>query len=303
MRGLPVSRVLITGGAGTLGRAVASALIARGIGVRSIDVRPIDDPPADVEMIQCDIRDRAAVNRLTKGVMAVVHAAAWHGIHLRDHPASDFWELNVDGTFNVFEAAASAGVRAVVFSSTMGVYGESSRPVADGPAVWVTETLSCRPTDIYATSKVLGEELAAYYARSGRFAACALRYGMFVPEPFLRAGIRFLYGGVDPRDVATAVVASLDRLLEVGGWLGAFNVESALPFEPADRWLLREDPLAVLTRHWPDAAVLLERAGAELWGPIGAVYVIDRARRKLGWQPRYGFAEFLAALRSGRENW
>ncbi|HXG40807.1 MAG TPA: NAD(P)-dependent oxidoreductase, partial [Candidatus Limnocylindrales bacterium] len=200
-----MSRILVTGGAGTLGRAVAPLLVARGLAVRAIDVQPIDDPPAGVEVVRCDIRDRAAVERVTQGGDAVVHTAAWHGIHLRDHPASDFWELNVDGTFNVFEAAASAGARAVVFSSTMGVYGESSRPDAGGPAVRVTEDLPRRPTDIYATSKVLGEELAAYYARAGRFASCALRFGMFVPEPFLRAGIRFLYGGVDPRDVASAV--------------------------------------------------------------------------------------------------
>lgn len=300
-RGTIMTRILLTGGAGTLARAVLPLLVGRGFAVRSIDVRPLEHLPPGVESALCDIRDREAVARVMDGVDAVVHTAAWHGIHLRDHPASDFWELNAAGTFNLFETATSAGARGFVFSSTIGVYGDSSRPVGAEPAIWVTEDLPCRPTDIYGTSKVIGEDLAAYYGRSGRIATCALRYGMFVPESFIRAGVRLLYGGVDARDVASAVMAALELVLAPGGWLGAFNIVSALPFERTDAVLLRRDPMAAVARHWPDAPMLLERAGAELWGPIGAVYTIDRARQALGWEPRFGFGEFLEALRATRQ--
>ena len=198
--------------------------------MRSVDVRPIEGLPAEIETATVDIRDPAAVEAAMDGVGAVIHGAAWHGIHLRDHPARDFWELNVDATFNVYESALAAGARAVVLCSTMGVYGESRRPAPDGPATRIREDLPLRPGDIYGASKVAAEDLSAYYARRGIAGAC-MRFGMFVPEPFLHAGIRFLYGGVDERDVAAAVVRALELALERGGHLGAFNVESALPFD------------------------------------------------------------------------
>lgn len=293
--------VLVTGGAGTLGGAVSSHLVGAGHRVRAVDVRPIPGAPEGVETATVDIRDARAVSAAMSGVTAVVHGAAWHGVHLRDHPARDFWELNVDGTFNVYEAALEAGAKAVVFSSTMGVYGESRRPGPDGMAVRISEDLPRRPTDIYGASKVLGEDLSAYYAQRGIAGAC-LRYGMFVPEPFLHAGIRFLYGGVDERDVASAVVRALDLSLSTGSHLGGFNIESALPFDTADGAVLRSDPLGAIALHWPDAPELLRAAGTKPWGPINEVYEIERAARVLGWRPRWGFAEFLEALREGSES-
>lgn len=291
--------VLVTGGAGTLGRAVAQPLLDRGFRVRSVDVRSIEGLPPDVETLVVDLRDTAAVEGAMEGARAVIHGAAWHGIHLRDHPARDFWELNVDATFSLYEAAIAAGVRAVILCSTMGVYGESRRPEPDGPAVRIHEDLPLRPTDVYGVSKVLAEELSAYYARRGVAGAC-MRFGMFVPEPFLHAGIRFLYGGVDERDVADAVVRALDLAMVSGGHLGAFNIESALPFDGADGRALREDPLSVIARHWPAGPGLLAAAGLEPWGPVNEVYDIARAGEVLGWNPRYGFAEFLDALQAGR---
>ena len=183
----------------------------------------------------------------------------------------------------------------------MGVYGESRRPEPDGPAVRIREDLPLRPGDVYGASKVVAEELSQYYGRRGIAGAC-MRFGMFVPEPFLHAGIRFLYGGVDERDVAGAVVCALELALDRGGHLGAFNVESALPFDETDGRALREDPLAAIARHWPDAPALLAGAGVEPWGPINEVYDIARARDELGWEPRHGFASFLDALRQGRSS-
>src|SRR5829696_6749855 len=120
------STVLITGGAGSLGLALAPILTGRGDTVRLLDVRRPDDPlPAGVEFADGDIRRRSDVEAAMDGVDVLIHAAAWHGIHLRDHPPEDFWSLNVDGTFAVYEAAVRAGVKKAIFSSTMGVYGES----------------------------------------------------------------------------------------------------------------------------------------------------------------------------------
>ena len=273
-----VDRILVTGAAGTLGRAVVPALLQAGFDVRAGDVRPISGVPQAVETVALDVRDARSVQAAMDGVVGVVHGAAWHGIHLSGHPPSDFWELNATGTFNVLQAALDNGTRAVVLSSTMGVYGRSRTAHPGGPAVRIQEDLPVEPTDVYGLTKVVAEELSRSFARRG-VAGVALRYGMFVPEPFDHAGIRFLYGGVDEDDVAAANLLALQRLLAGPADLdlGALNIESAVPWEAVDGHLLREDPMAVIGRHWPDGPSLLAVAGAAPWGPINEYYDISRA--------------------------
>lgn len=294
--------ILITGGAGTLGRATTNLLLARGNRVRVLDLVAWE-PRDGVEWLVGDLRRPDDVARAVEGADAIVHAAAWHGMHLADHPASDFWDLNVDGTFHVFEAAVASGVDRAVVASTMGVYGASRAPGPAGGATRLHEGLPLKPINVYELSKVLSEQIAASYdlRTEGGVRSIALRFGMFVPQPFEHSGIRFLYGGVDDRDVASAVVTALDRTrIAQPSDFAAYNVFSALPFDDADAPQLAQEPMPVIERHWPDAPALLERAGTPLWGPIRELYDISRAQEELGWQPRYGFDEFLAALREGR---
>jgi len=292
--------ILVTGAAGTLARAVVPALLQAGFDVRAGDVRPISGAPQAVDTVALDVRDAGSVQAAMDGVVGVLHAAAWHGIHLSDHPPTDFWELNATGTFNVLQAALDHGTRAVVLSSTMGVYGRSRAATQGGPAVRVHEGLPVEPTDVYGVTKVVAEELSRSFARRG-VAGVALRYGMFVPEPFDHAGIRFLYGGVDEDDVAAANVLALRRLLAGPAdlHLGAFNIESAVPWQADDGVLLRHDPLAAIGRHWPDGPSVLAAAGVAPWGPIDEYYDISRAAQVLDWRPRRGFAEYLEDLRLG----
>lgn len=290
--------VLVTGAVGTLGQVLIPMLLERGHDVRAIDVRMPATQDQRVDWQAVDLRDPGAVGRAADGVTLAIHGAAWHGIHLKEHPPRDFWELNVDGTFNLYAACAAAGTRTIILSSTMGVYGTAGVPPDDGGAIRIHEGLAPQPTDIYGASKLLCEELAAFYARSGGIRGVALRYGMFVPEPFGHYGVRMLYGGVDERDVASAVLAALERA-DAGLPFGAYNIMSALPYTDDDARDLRTDPMAVVRRHWPDAEGLMERADATPWGPVHNWYDVTRARSDLGWQPRWNFTEFLEAVRAG----
>ena len=288
-------RTLVTGAGGTLGEALAPALIDGGHEPVLFDVRPLDSPYSVVG----DVRRPADVRRAMQGVELVVHTAAIHGIHLRDHTPQQFYELNLTGTFNTWEAAAEAKVRGFVFSSTMGVYGESRVPETDDVVVAIHEDLPLLPGDIYGYTKLAGEEMSRYYSRRLGIPSVALRYGMFVPEPFFRYGPRLLYGGVDTDDVVGAVMASVEAVVDgrIGAW-DAFNVESYVPFTEADGPMLRRDPLPVLDRHYPGATELLRERGVPRLKPIDGFYTMDRIADRLGFRPQCNFDRWLEELRS-----
>ncbi len=291
-------RVLVTGAGGTLGRALAPALADEGHEPVLFDVQAFDTP---YPVIQGDIRSLRDIRRAMEGVELVVHGAAIHGIHLHDHSAQDFHELNVTGTFNTWEAAAGAGVSGFVFSSTMGVYGDSRRPPNDDAVVSLAEETPLRPADPYALSKVLGEEMCRYYGRRHGIPSIALRYGMFVPEPFFRYGIRLLYGGVDTADVAGSVMAAVRALAEGSARWEAFNVESPVPFTVDDGADLRRDALAVVDRYWPGARALLRDRGVDSLSPITEFYPMQAIDRELGFRPHCDFGTWLEDLRARPE--
>jgi nucleoside-diphosphate-sugar epimerase len=265
--------VLVTGAGGNLGRVLLPALAEAGHTVRELDLRAGGD-----------IRDAEAVARGVEGVDAVVHGAALHGVHLDRFGPHDFWATNVTGTFNVYAARPPR----VVLCSTMGVYGHA----IEEPAT-ITDDTPVAPRDVYGLSKALCEQLGSHHARIGQTATVALRLGMFVPESFERYGFRLLFGGVDDRDVARAVVLALEHEPEDG--FEAMNVMAEVPFD--DPRELAEDPEALLERHWPGASRLGLDVRELVWG--ATIWRSARARRLLGWEPEHGFGEFLDAYRRG----
>jgi nucleoside-diphosphate-sugar epimerase len=74
--------------------------------------------------IEGSILDREQLKDRFSGCDCIVHMVAWHGIHedRGEKNAYDFFDLNVRGTFEVFEASASAGIDKVVFISTTSLY-------------------------------------------------------------------------------------------------------------------------------------------------------------------------------------
>jgi nucleoside-diphosphate-sugar epimerase len=306
-------RVLITGAGGTLGTALAPLLASAGYTPVLFDVRPLETP---YEFVQGDVRKWSDVRAAAEGVDLVVHTAAIHGIHLRDHTPREFYDLNLTGTFNMWEAAAEVKVRGVVFSSTMGVYGESRRPAGDQAVAVLHEEMPLLPGDIYGFTKVAGEEMCRYYGRAHGIPSVALRYGMFVPEPFFRYGIRLLYGGVDAADVARAVLAACEALASLSRsvlsrsvlpaprgrfqW-DAFNVESHVPFSPEDGPQLRQDPLPVVEKYYPGAVELLRSRGVQSLQPIREYFPMSAAASRLGFRPECNFDQWLEQLQARPE--
>ncbi len=302
-------RVLIVGAAGSLGRQLAPHLGTRGHEVVCFDLQRVaGEPPPGCRWVVGDLLEPHALAEAAGGCDALVHIPAWHGIHLRHRTRRDFWTLNVDGAFNAFQAALTVGARKVVYCSAMGVYGGIPRPA--GRALRVTDASPVIPAgDIYAYTKVIGEQLCALYQRVYGLAVVAFRLGMFVPTDFAHYGLRLLHGGVDERDLAQAFRLAL----EDDQARGMYNLFAPTPFVAGDEAALIGDPAAAVRRHYADAAVLdRPAAGRDLptapWytatdvggvvpTPIRTYWRSDRARDELGWRPEYDFARFLREWR------
>ena len=133
--------VLITGGAGFIGRYVARALIERGDRVRILDSlieqvhgaggRPAELHP-DAELQVGDVRDIAAVRRALEGVDSVVHLAAEVGVGQSMYEIERYTSVNDLGTAVLFQAMIERPVRRVVVASSMSIYGEGLYRTADG---------------------------------------------------------------------------------------------------------------------------------------------------------------------------
>lgn len=286
-------KIAVTGAGGNLGRATLPRLRAAGHELVLLDSRPLDGESA----VTVDVRDRDSLVRAFSGCDAVIHAAALHGIHLRNWSRADYWDINVTGTYNVFEAARENGVSRVVLASTMGVYGSGLR---QNPGEWgfCEEGMSKQPGDIYGLSKVLAEEMGQTFGRWG-IETVALRFGMFVPEStFERYGFRLLFGGVDDRDVAQSVELALAHPTPSG--FDAFNIEAPVPFGERDLAELHHDLEGTLERAYPGVCALAEARGISIrehvWWPV--IWSTEKAQQSLGYRPEYGFSEFLEAWKN-----
>jgi dTDP-L-rhamnose 4-epimerase len=132
--------ILITGGAGFIGRHLAAALLRTGRQVRVLDslieqVHPTGSRPAeldpDVDLIVGDVRDEAAVRAALRGVDAVVHLAAEVGVGQSMYSVDRYTSVNDYGTAVLFQQLIAKPVRRVVVASSMSVYGEGCYRTAD----------------------------------------------------------------------------------------------------------------------------------------------------------------------------
>jgi nucleoside-diphosphate-sugar epimerase len=136
---------LLLGGSGFIGTALARCLTSHGAICRIADIRPSPFLPG--EWVRTDVRDRAAVASACAGTETVFLLAAEHGLEPR--PDQQFREVNVDGARAVVAGALMAGVRSIVFTSTVAVYG-LRRGVSD-------EDTLLRPSGAYGRTKVEAE--------------------------------------------------------------------------------------------------------------------------------------------------
>ncbi len=223
-------RVLLTGGAGFIGRHVLRELIARKHEVRVLDSLRPDVHAAGsgndiADLIVADVRDAEAVDRAVEGAEAVLHLAAKVGLGVDVGDLPDYASSNDAGIAVLLAAMARANVKRLTLASSMVVYGEGighcpeHGAVRPGPRVeaalkagqfeppcpvcgkplgtaLVDENAGADPRNAYAISKLAQEFYAATWARSTGGSVAALRY-------------HNVYGPGMPRDTPYAGVAAI----------------------------------------------------------------------------------------------
>lgn len=166
---------LVTGGAGFIGSHLVESLVARGDAVRIFDdfstgtrdnLAPFD---GKVEIIEGDIRDRGQLSEVVQGVTRIFHLAAFVSAALSVEQPENCFDVNVQGTLNLFNSAMKAGVKRIVMSSSAAVYGDTqTMPLQEsGPTL---------PLSPYAASKLATEFYAEYYTRMYNLPIVSLRY-------------------------------------------------------------------------------------------------------------------------------
>ncbi|MBE6403450.1 MAG: NAD-dependent epimerase/dehydratase family protein [Lentisphaeria bacterium] len=165
-------RVLITGGAGFIGSHIAEYFNGKA------EIRIFDNlrtgykhnlDGLDVEFIEGDICDRAAVKAAMQGVDYVFHLAAMVSVPESMFKPGECVDINVHGLLNVLEEAAAAGVKKLCFSTSAAIYG-------DNPVVPKLETMIPEPKSPYAITKLDGEYYCNMFTREGKLQTACLRY-------------------------------------------------------------------------------------------------------------------------------
>lgn len=302
---------VVTGGGGFIGSHLVDRLIAEGRSVRVFDsfvvgrrsnLRQHDGHPR-LQIVEGDVADKAALTRTCAGAERVFHLAARADIVPSIKEPEAYFRANVDGTFNVLEAARARSVKRFVYVASSSCYGI--------PAQYPTpETAPADPRYPYALTKYLGEQLVMHWAAVYRLPAASLRlfnvygprartsgsygavFGVFLAQLMAGKPLTVVGDGEQTRDFtyvsdvvdALLAVAQSDRIGEI------YNVGSGEPVSVNELIRLLGSPPTVAIPKRPGEPDCT-------WADIGKI------REHLGWAPKFGFAEGVRIMRENMHQW
>lgn len=273
--------IVVTGGSGKAGRPVVRRLVEAGYRVLNVDLAP--SPENVARFLRADLTEFGQVIDALKGADAVVHLAAIPAPRMQTDEVT--FRTNITSTYNVFSAAATLGLKRVVWASSETVLGLPFERVQPDYAP-IDELSPLYPESAYALSKVTGEELARQFNRWSGIPFIALRFSNVIePDDYARfsgfwgdPNLRKwnLWGYVDARDVARACQRALEA--DVSG-AEAFIVAAAdTVMNRPSRELMREVFPKVPVREVSEFGTLLS---------------IEKARRLLGYAPEHSWRQYV----------
>jgi len=296
----------VTGSAGHLGEALVRNLLDLQYEVVGLDILA-----SPFTTHSGSIADRSFVQRCMRGVQAVFHAATLHKPHVATHRRQDFVDTNITGTLNLLEEAVAASVESFVYTSTTSVFGDALVPPQEAPAAWITEDVAPVPKNIYGVTKAAAEDLCELFHRNQSLACVVLRTSRFFPEEDDNLRVRnaysdanakaneFLYRRVDIEDVSSAHLLAAKHAAALG--FRKYIISATTPFRPSDLADLRVNAPRVVRQRVPGYEAEYDRRQWKMFPSIDRVYVNERARKELGWLPRYDFHSIIDRLKKGED--
>nr|MBA3433571.1 NAD(P)-dependent oxidoreductase [Actinomycetota bacterium] len=176
---------------------------------------------------------------------------------------------------------------------------------------WITEGVTPIPRNVYGVTKSAAEDLCELVHRDHGLPCLILRTSRFFPEADDRDEVRdayedanvkvneLLYRRVDIEDVVSAHRLALEHAPAIG--FGRYIVSATTPFMQNDVSELASDAPSVVRRLFPDYETIYAARGWTMFPSIDRVYVNARARKELGWAPRYDFRSALDRLAAGED--
>jgi nucleoside-diphosphate-sugar epimerase len=290
------AKVLVTGGAGRLGRFVVAELTSRcevSVLDRAVGAAPV--------AFSVDVLDLGALSAAMRGFDAVIHLAAIDS-SVTASPEVVF-DTNVRGTWNVLHAAQQAGVgRTVICSSSSAAGLDYTNPRMPPLYLPIDEAHPLRPSQAYGLSKQLDEEIARSFGHRGGMEVVCLRPAWVMFPEAVRRVMAERQGGTlpaapgrhrEPWPLLRSYVAPDDaarafRLaLELPGVPhGVFIITAADTFEP--------EPTLVHLERTYGAGLPVRKPEVYANDPRASAWDITRAREILGWNPSRHWDEFSA---------
>ena len=292
-------KILVTGGSGRIGKYLVPAL-AKDYDVRVFDM--VEPAGADYDFVKGDITQMNELERATEGVDGIVHLAA---IPIYTGEDEKIMRINVNGTFNLLEAAKRNTVENFVFASSVCVWGVINWSRRSTPSYFpVDEAITDRADDMYGMGKLIGEQLCYVYSRRYGIKSICLRLATVgfldadywiearknIDNPEYRLSrsskslVDFCWQYVDVRDLPQAFRLALKSLNEGKTDYEVYNIGAADVFS-------KVPSLELIKRYYPDVAHIRNETGF-LKDAYRALFDISKAQRELGYSPQYTWRDF-----------
>ena len=303
-----MTTAIVTGGAGFIGSHLVDALLAENISVRVIDNYSTGRPEnlahvtGQVELVEADFAKSGSWQKLFQDTDWVFHLGALADIVPSIQRPADYFQANVDGTFNVLEAAKNAGVKRFVYAASSSCYGIPDKYPT-------SEDADISPQYPYALTKRLGEELVMHWAQLYNLPAIALRlFNVYGP----RSRTSGTYGAVLGVFLAQKLANKPFTVVGDGTQTRDFTyvTDVANAFLTAAQSSVCEEVFNVGSGETVSVNRLVELLGGEVTyipkrpGEPDCTYAdITKIRRDLKWQPKVSIKQGVDNVLANIDYW